>query len=91
MDEITAVCLSSGSRYLCSGGTARRARVWDLKEKEMIKEFKSHTDTITCVMFNHSDVHVASGQSWLQARLATMKITSSAQPNNVNITSGRRR
>jgi len=61
VDEITAVCLSSGSRYLCSGGTARRARVWDLKEKEMIKEFKSHTDTITCVQFNHSDVHVASG------------------------------
>jgi len=61
VDEISCVCLSSGSRYLCSGGTARRARVWDLKEKEMIKEFKSHTDTITCIQFNHSDVHVASG------------------------------
>jgi len=27
----------------------------------MIKEFKSHTDSITCIQFNHSDVHVASG------------------------------
>lgn len=60
-NEITCVCLSSGSRYLCSGGTGAKAQVWDLKEKEMIKEFTTHTDTITCIQFNHSDVHVVSG------------------------------
>ena len=82
--EIKCVCLSSGSRYLCSGGTSAKAQVWDLKEKELIKEFKTHTDTITCIQFNHSDVHVVSGSLsgdvLIHSLLSTQVVATLASP-----------
>ncbi|KAL1559447.1 protein NEDD1-like [Salvia divinorum] len=51
---------NKGSRYLCSGGTGQVVRVWDLQSKRCIKWLKGHTDTITGVMCNCRDEHVAS-------------------------------
>jgi protein NEDD1 len=60
-ESILAICFSSkGSRYLGSGGTGKIVRVWDLQRKRCIKWLKGHTDTITGVMYNCRDEHLAS-------------------------------
>jgi protein NEDD1 len=60
-ESILAICFSSkGSRYLCSGGTGKVVRVWDLQRRRCIKWLKGHTDTITGVMYNCKDEHLAS-------------------------------
>ncbi|KAK4436585.1 protein NEDD1 [Sesamum alatum] len=48
------------SRYLCSGGTGQVVRIWDLQNKRCVKWLKGHTDTITGVMYNCKDEHIAS-------------------------------
>ncbi|XP_024015137.1 protein NEDD1 isoform X2 [Eutrema salsugineum] len=64
--DINEECLSAinfsnkGSRYICSGGTGQTVRIWDLLRKLCIKNLKGHTSTITGVMFNCQDKHLAS-------------------------------
>lgn len=36
---IASLCFSSGSRYLCTGGADRIVKVWDLKNKSLIRRF----------------------------------------------------
>ncbi|KAL4188634.1 hypothetical protein AMTRI_Chr08g161360 [Amborella trichopoda] len=60
-ESILAISFSNkGSRYLCSGGTGQVVRIWDLQRKRCIKWLKGHTDTITGVMYNCKDEHLAS-------------------------------
>lgn len=60
-ESILAICFSSkGSRYLCSGGTGKVVRIWDLQRRRCIKWLKGHTDTITGVTYNCKDEHLAS-------------------------------
>ncbi|XP_024372254.1 protein NEDD1 isoform X2 [Physcomitrium patens] len=60
-ESILGICFSSkGSRYLGSGGTGKVVRVWDLQRRRCIKWLKGHTDTITGVMYNCKDEHLAS-------------------------------
>ncbi|KFK38505.1 hypothetical protein AALP_AA3G121800 [Arabis alpina] len=64
--DITEECLSAisfsnkGSRYICSGGTGQTVRIWDLQRKLCIKNLRGHTSTITGVMYNCKDEHLAS-------------------------------
>ncbi|KAH0457621.1 hypothetical protein IEQ34_012936 [Dendrobium chrysotoxum] len=51
---------NKSSRYLCSGGSGRVVRIWDLQRKRCIKWLSGHTDTITGVMYNCKDEHLAS-------------------------------
>ncbi|KAG2633898.1 hypothetical protein PVAP13_2NG257000 [Panicum virgatum] len=51
---------NKGSRYLCSGGSGHIVRIWDLQRKRCIKWLSGHTDTITGVMYNCKDEHLAS-------------------------------
>ncbi|EFJ13106.1 hypothetical protein SELMODRAFT_424865 [Selaginella moellendorffii] len=61
VESILAMNFSTkSSRYLCSGGTAKVVRIWDLQRKRCIKWLKGHADTITSVMYNCKDEHVAS-------------------------------
>ncbi|KAL0404147.1 UNVERIFIED_CONTAM: protein NEDD1 [Sesamum radiatum] len=54
-------CFSNkGSRYLCSGGTGQVVQIWDLQNNRCVKRLKGHTDTITGVMYNCKDEHIAS-------------------------------
>ncbi len=43
-EEIKCISFSSGSRYLCSGGTEKLVKLWDLKEqnpnRKLIRSFK---------------------------------------------------
>ncbi|XXG45337.1 hypothetical protein AAC387_Pa02g0448 [Persea americana] len=60
-ESISAISFSNkGSRYLCSGGSGQIVRVWDLQRKRCIKWLRGHTDTITGVMCNCKDEHLAS-------------------------------
>lgn len=51
---------NKASRYLCSGGSGQVVRIWDLQRKRCIKWLKGHTSTITGVMYNCKDEHLAS-------------------------------
>ncbi|KAM3218671.1 protein NEDD1-like [Capsicum annuum] len=51
---------SKASRYICSGGSGQVVRIWDLQRKRCIKWLKGHTDTISGVMYNCKDEHLAS-------------------------------
>ncbi|KAF8052426.1 hypothetical protein N665_1561s0014 [Sinapis alba] len=59
-------CLSAisfsrkGSRYIASGGTGQIVKIWDLQRKLCIKKLRGHTSTITGVMYNCKDEHLAS-------------------------------
>lgn len=60
-ESILAINFSfKGSRYLCSGGTGKVVRIWDMQRKRCIKWLKGHTDTITGVTYNNRDEHLAS-------------------------------
>lgn len=51
---------NKASRYLCSGGSGQVVRIWDLQRKRCIKWLRGHTSTITGVMYNCKDEHLAS-------------------------------
>jgi protein NEDD1 len=58
---LSAISFSKkGSRYICSGGTGQIVKIWDLQRKLCIKKLKGHTSTITGVMYNCKDEHLAS-------------------------------
>ncbi|EOY17995.1 Transducin/WD40 repeat-like superfamily protein isoform 2 [Theobroma cacao] len=60
-ESILAISFSNkGSRYICSGGSAQVVRIWDLQRKRCIKWLRGHTSTITGVMYNCKDEHLAS-------------------------------
>lgn len=51
---------NKASRYMCSGGSAQVVKIWDLQRKRCIKWLKGHTNTVTGVMYNCKDEHLAS-------------------------------
>lgn len=60
-EAIVSISFSNkGSRYLCSGGSGHIVRIWDLQRKRCIKWLSGHSDTITGVMYNCKDEHLAS-------------------------------
>ncbi|KAK7321541.1 hypothetical protein VNO77_32292 [Canavalia gladiata] len=60
-ESILAISFSNkASRYICSGGTGQVVRIWDLQRKRCIKWLKGHTNTVTGVMYNCKDEHLAS-------------------------------
>ncbi|XP_027163475.1 protein NEDD1 isoform X1 [Coffea eugenioides] len=60
-ESISAINFSNkASRYICSGGSGQVVRIWDLQRKRCIKWLKGHSDTITGVIYNCKDEHLAS-------------------------------
>ncbi|KAG6532051.1 hypothetical protein ZIOFF_005889 [Zingiber officinale] len=60
-ESINCISFSNkSSRYLCSGGSGHIVRIWDLQRKRCIKRLSGHIDTITGVMYNCKDEHLAS-------------------------------
>ncbi|CAI8586216.1 unnamed protein product [Vicia faba] len=60
-ESILAISFSNkASRYMCSGGSDQVVKIWDLQRKRCIKRFKGHTNTVTGVMYNCKDEHLAS-------------------------------
>jgi len=60
-ESILAISFSNkASRYVCSGGTGQVVRIWDLQRKRCIKWLKGHTNTVTGVIYNCKDEHLAS-------------------------------
>lgn len=60
-ESISTINFSNkASRYICSGGSGQVVRIWDLQRKRCIKWLKGHSDTITGVIYNCKDEHLAS-------------------------------
>eukprot|EP00261_Vitis_vinifera_P030829 XP_019072072.1 PREDICTED: protein NEDD1 isoform X3 [Vitis vinifera] len=60
-ESIFAINFSNkGSRYICSGGSGKVVRIWDLRRRCCIKWLRGHTDVITGAMYNYKDEHLAS-------------------------------
>lgn len=49
-----------GSKFIASGGTGQIVKIWDLQKKLCVKKLRGHTSTITGVMYNCKDEHLAS-------------------------------
>ncbi|EPS57464.1 hypothetical protein M569_17353, partial [Genlisea aurea] len=86
LESISAINFSNkGSRYLCTGGSSQIVRIWDLQNKRCIKWLKGHTDTITGVMYNCKDEHIASvsrkGDLILHNLSSSTKATELKDPN----------
>ena len=63
-NQINAVSFSSGSRYLACGGTDMVVKVWDLKKRSIIRKFRGHSSSVTCVEFSRDgDKFIGSGSS----------------------------
>jgi len=61
--EINSIGFNSNSRFLCCGGTDFNIHIWDLKKRSIVKSFKNHNDSVTCVKFNDNDTYIASGSA----------------------------
>ncbi|XP_019433193.1 PREDICTED: protein NEDD1-like [Lupinus angustifolius] len=60
-ESISAISFSNkASKYMCSGGSGQVVRIWDLQKKRCIKWLRGHTNTVTGVMYNCKDEHLAS-------------------------------
>ncbi|CAL0307620.1 unnamed protein product [Lupinus luteus] len=60
-ESISAISFSNKpSKYMCSGGSGQVVRIWDLQRKRCIKWLRGHTNTVTGVMYNCKDEHLAS-------------------------------
>ncbi|WOK96976.1 protein NEDD1 [Canna indica] len=60
-ESINTISFSNrSSRYLCSGGSGHIVKIWDLQRKRCIKWLSGHAETITGVMYNCKDEHLAS-------------------------------
>ncbi|KAJ7558002.1 hypothetical protein O6H91_04G020800 [Diphasiastrum complanatum] len=77
---------TKGSRYLCSGGTGKIVRIWDMQRRRCIKWLKGHTDTITGVLYNCKDEHLASisvqGDLILHNLASGSRVTELKDPHN---------
>ncbi|CAO2821922.1 unnamed protein product [Amaranthus hypochondriacus] len=60
-EAISSINFSNkSSRYLCSGGSGKVVRIWDLQRKRCIKWLRGHTGSISSAMYNCKDEHLAS-------------------------------
>lgn len=41
------MCISGGSRYLCTGGVEKVVKIWDLKMNKLHRELKVTSDNTT--------------------------------------------
>ncbi|XP_047336571.1 protein NEDD1-like [Impatiens glandulifera] len=77
---------NKGSRYMCSGGSGKVVRIWDLQRKRCIKWLRGHTATITGAMYNVKDEHLASisinGDLLLHNLASGARVTELKDPHN---------
>lgn len=58
---VGGISLSSGSRYLVTGGADTVLKIWDLKQSRVVREITQHKSAITSVSHNSNDSLFASG------------------------------
>lgn len=44
---VTAICLSSNCKFICSGGMEGDIRVWEIRSRELISHLKEHNSRVT--------------------------------------------
>lgn len=44
---VTAICLASNYKFVCSGGMEGEVRVWEVRSRELISHLKEHTQKVT--------------------------------------------
>lgn len=57
---ITALCLSTNQKFVCTGGVDGEVRVWEIRSKEMISHLKEHISNVTKVQLFSNDVQLLS-------------------------------
>ena len=60
-DTVLCVVFSPDGRYLASGSSDKRVRLWDMKNNKLIQSFESHRGAVTSVAFSPDSKTLASG------------------------------
>jgi len=55
---VTAVCLASNYKFVCSGGMEGEVRVWEVRSRELVSHLKEHTSKVTKLQLFADDVHL---------------------------------
>jgi WD40 repeat protein len=55
---VTAVCLASNYKFVCSGGMEGEVRVWEVRSRELVSHLKEHTSKVTKIELFNDDVHL---------------------------------
>ena len=67
--SLKALSCSSSSRYLVSGGTDERIRIFDMHSQCAVGELTNHTGAVTCLQF-YGDAYLFSGSEVRCASIA---------------------
>ena len=62
-DSTLSVAFSSDSKYIVSGSWDKTIKLWDAKNRQLIRTYKGHKETIVSVAFSPNDKYIVSG-SW---------------------------
>jgi len=57
---VTAVCLASNYKFVCSGGMEGEVRIWEIRSRELVSHLKEHTSKVTKLELFADDVHLLS-------------------------------
>lgn len=61
--SVGGISLSSGSRYLITGGSDSILKMWDLKQSRVLRQLSSHQSPITAVTHSSNDSSFASSDA----------------------------
>ena len=67
--KVTSISLSDDELYLLSTGTDRTIKLWCLRQKTLLAEYKGHLGTIWSVNFNKSGYFFLTGSADKTAKL----------------------
>lgn len=57
---VTAICLASNCKFICSGGMEGDIRVWEIRSRELISHLKEHNSRVTKIQLFPDDAHLLS-------------------------------
>ena len=66
---VHSICFSSDSKYLATGGEDKRAYLWDIANRQILKTFRGHEQVIYSLDYSRDDRIIASASGDRSVRL----------------------
>lgn len=55
---VSAICLASNLKFVCSGGVEGEVRVWEVRSRELVSHLKEHTQRVTHLQLFPDNQHL---------------------------------